>query len=227
MVFDLDGTIVNSEEQNERADRELLRRRGIEPEEEVFASFRGMGSDAVFELLRRDYGLEGSDEELLAERNRLFLDTGLDELEAYPQIVESIERLRGWGYPVAVATGSSSTVVAPMLRHLQLEDRFDTVVTADQVERGKPSPDLFAESARRLSLSPEHCVAVEDSEHGIESALGAGMMSVGVPSTEAVPLARAFYRTDLLFPDGVSTFSAELFLSWLHNTSEDDDGRSE
>jgi HAD superfamily hydrolase (TIGR01509 family) len=78
--------------------------------------------------------------------------------------------------PVAVATGSSPPTILPIMRHLGIE--VDAIVTAHDVERGKPFPDLFLSAAEKLGLPAERCVVVEDSDVGIEAARAAGMQAM-------------------------------------------------
>jgi HAD superfamily hydrolase (TIGR01509 family) len=82
--------------------------------------------------------------------------------------------------PMAVATGGGRAVVSKTLNALSLLDRFDAIVTADDVKNGKPAPDIFLEAARRLNVAPELCCAFEDGEAGFVSARAAGMTVIDI-----------------------------------------------
>jgi beta-phosphoglucomutase-like phosphatase (HAD superfamily) len=98
-----------------------------------------------------------------------------------PGLLEFLAFLGGQGLPVAVATSSEADYAAFSLRHAGLEGRFSAVVTGDEVARGKPAPDIYLEAARRLRVSPDACVALEDSEAGIVAANRAGMRALLIP----------------------------------------------
>ncbi len=107
---------------------------------------------------------------------------GLHELLAFA----AQQRLR-----VAVATSTTAAGAAFTLGRAGLADRFEVIVTGDQITRGKPAPDIYLECARRLGVAPEQCVALEDSEAGIRSIASAGMVGILVPHWPASEAARA------------------------------------
>jgi HAD superfamily hydrolase (TIGR01509 family) len=107
-----------------------------------------------------------------AEENGIPKKPGLDEL---------LSCLGGKGTPTAVATSSSRPQTEFSLAASALTFPFDHVVTGDQIRNGKPAPDIYLEAARRLEVSPEHCLALEDSENGVRAAHAAGMVTIMVP----------------------------------------------
>jgi HAD superfamily hydrolase (TIGR01509 family) len=94
-------------------------------------------------------------------------------------VVEVISEYHG-KLPMAVATGGMRHICEKTLRALHLLEKFQAVVTADDVRHGKPAPDIFLEAAARLHIDPEHCMAFEDANLGIQSATAAGMLVVDV-----------------------------------------------
>jgi HAD superfamily hydrolase (TIGR01509 family) len=95
--------------------------------------------------------------------------------------VELLDALRAAEYPMAIVTSSSRRTADAHLRLAGIHDRFDAILTRDDVVRGKPSPDLYLLAASRFGATPESCVAVEDSNHGVASALAAGAITIMVP----------------------------------------------
>jgi HAD superfamily hydrolase (TIGR01509 family) len=95
--------------------------------------------------------------------------------------VELLDTLRAAKYPMAIVTSSSRRAADAHLRLAGIHDRFDAILTRDDVVRGKPSPDLYLLAASRFGATPESCVAVEDSNHGVASALAAGAITIMVP----------------------------------------------
>jgi HAD superfamily hydrolase (TIGR01509 family) len=97
-------------------------------------------------------------------------------------VLELIDAAQGAGVPLAVASSSSSAWVPGHLERIGLLDRFDAVCTGDQVERGKPAPDVYLLALERLGVGPDRAVAIEDSPTGCRAAVAAGMVAVAVPS---------------------------------------------
>lgn len=219
VIFDLDGTLIKSEKNYEIADGEFLRRLGVEAAQEFFEEVRGMGNGPIFDILRERYGVTGTNEELLAQKDEIYMELARDEIDLYEPMLELVDALRGTR-PLAVATGSSPAVLRRVLGLLDLAPRFDAILAADEVGRGKPYPDVFLETAKRLGVSPENCLVIEDSVSGVEAARRAKMMCIGVPSTEERPLPQVFYSCHLLFPDGADHISVDTVLEWIDGELE-------
>lgn len=114
-------------------------------------------------------------------------DDILDDMEA------KLNRLKKEGYKIAV--GSSSRNARKVLKHLQISDLFDTISDGNSVERAKPAPDLFLHTAEVIGLEPAECVVLEDAESGVEAALAAGMIAVGIGPAERVGKAHLVYTS--------------------------------
>jgi HAD superfamily hydrolase (TIGR01509 family) len=95
--------------------------------------------------------------------------------------VELLDALQAAGYPMAIVTSSSRRTADAHLALAGIRDRFETILTRDDVVRGKPSPELYLLAASRFGVKPESCVAVEDSNHGVAAALAAGAITIMVP----------------------------------------------
>ena len=121
----------------------------------------------------------------LADINTAFIARQNEILEAGLPLkrgtVELLDALRGAGCPMAIVTSSSRRTADAHLTLAGIRERFDTILTRDDVRRGKPSPDLYLLAASRLGVSPASCVAVEDSNHGVASAHAAGAITIMVP----------------------------------------------
>ena len=124
-----------------------------------------------------DFPLAAVSKTFIARRNESF-DAGLPLKQG---AVELLDTLRAAEYPMAIVTSSSRRTADAHLRLAGIHDRFDAILTRDDVIRGKPSPDLYLLAASRFGVTPESCVAVEDSNHGVASALAAGAITIMVP----------------------------------------------
>jgi HAD superfamily hydrolase (TIGR01509 family) len=215
----MDGTLVDSEPNYFKADQGFLAGYGIHYGEEDRDHMIGRGSVEFFRIMSERYPDNRLNDLPLAERLRLkdenYLAYASSHTFAFPEMTRLLRELSARGLPLAVASGSSQKVIAASLSSAGLSDYFTVTVSAEEVARGKPEPDIFLEAARRLGMEPEDCAVFEDSQYGITAARRASMFTVGVPSPVAGPMPAAFNGADLLFPTGMREFTAEALLARL------------
>ncbi len=202
VLWDLDGTLVDSAGYHWLAWRDTLAAEGRAVGPEDFANAFGMRND---EILRDLYGKDLAPEwiERVSESKELAYRRLLREqgLSALPGAMAWLARLRESGWRQALASSAPRPNIDAVLEILELGSYLDVVVSADDVGRGKPDPAIFLAAAQRLGLPPARCVVVEDAPAGLEAARRAGMRAIGVlsshhtelsadlvvPSLEAVP----------------------------------------
>lgn len=189
VLWDLDGTLVDSAGHHWTAWRETLAAEGLSVGPRDFANAFGKRND---EILRGLFGAGPSAEwiERVSETKerayrRLLREEGLLPL---PGALAWLDRLRAAGWRQALASSAPRANIDASLDALGLGRFLDAVVSADEVGRGKPDPALFLEAARRLDLPPRRCVVVEDAPAGLEGARRAGMPSIGVLSAHHTAL---------------------------------------
>jgi HAD superfamily hydrolase (TIGR01509 family) len=215
VIFDVDGTLVDSEENYFLADEALLAARGIPFTREEKARYVGGGNRDMMADLKARFRLADDVDALVEEKNALYLRIAERATLVFPQMRRFLEGVRARGLPVAAASGSSPEVLRRVLAATGLAAQLPVVVSAEEVPRGKPAPDVFLEAAHRLGLPPEACLVLEDARHGVEAAKRAFMPCIAIPFLAAPPLDPRFQLADLLFPGGMSTFDADRALSWL------------
>lgn len=215
IIFDLDGTLIDSEENYYLADRDLLARHGIPFSAEDKRRYVGSGNLEMMEDLKRRFGLPDTPAALADLKNQIYLEIAETRTRFHPEMKRFWDLVRARQIPVAIASGSSPPVLARLLGVLGIAGEVDIVVSAEEVARGKPAPDVFLEAARRLGLPPMECAAVEDSRYGVEAAKRAFMRCIAVPYLVDKPLADAFLLADLLFEDGMPAFDADRALRWV------------
>ncbi|MFC7472088.1 HAD family hydrolase [Actinomadura keratinilytica] len=133
----------------------------------------------------------------------------------FEQMALLVERLHRAGVPMAVASGSSNSAITAVLTGTGLDDLLGPAVSAEEVPRGKPAPDVFLEAARRLGAAPVDCVVIEDAEPGVAAALAARMRCVAVPSVPPAADDPVFSAAGLLFPEGQPSFRAAETYDWI------------
>lgn len=215
VIFDFDGTLIDSEPNYYLADQEILGRRGIPFGQENKRRYIGGSSLDMWADLRVRLALPESAAELVALRDALYLEIALTRTQVFPEMRRLWDRVRGWPIPIAVASGSAPGVLRRLLGAVGLAGDVQIVLSAEEVPRGKPAPDVFLEAARRLGVPPEECLVIEDTGYGVEAAKRAFMRCIAVPYLSDPPLADAFLMADLLFADGMTGFDAERAFAWL------------
>ena len=180
-LFDCDGTVVDSMPLHYIAWKKVLAEWNCHYDEELFYSWGGKPVRQIITDLNLMHGLS-MPVDALAARKEDFYHEQLPQLQAIPAVLEHV--LAEYGrIPLAVVSGSRRASVVGSLTVLNLLDRFDTLVCAEDYTHGKPAPDCFLLAAQRLGVAPADCLVFEDTELGIEAATAAGMASVRVPQT--------------------------------------------
>lgn len=178
IIFDLDGTLADTMPSHYEAWSTILERYGLEMSEDRFYALGGWPTHRVADLLISESGRSLDALQISIEKESLFSET-LHLVQPIEHTTSVARKHRG-SIPLAVATGATRDICQLILNQLEIHDWFDAVVSADEVERHKPNPDVFLEAARRLGVQPKNCVVYEDTDPGLEAARRAGMAHIDV-----------------------------------------------
>jgi HAD superfamily hydrolase (TIGR01509 family) len=186
VVFDLDGVLVDSEHVWDEARKELAAERGGRWHDRASRDMMGMSSLEWSRYMHDEIGLREPPEEISAEVVRRLEEIYRRELPLVEGAREAVERLAA-RWPLALASSSNRELIDLVLELSGLARHFRVTVSSEEVARGKPAPDVYLEAGRRLSVPPERCAAIEDSENGIRSAEAAGMRVLAIPNPQYPP----------------------------------------
>lgn len=190
VIFDLDGVLTETAEYHYRGWQRLADEEGIPFNREANEAMRGLSRrDSLLLMLNGQSRTEEQLEEMMERKNRYYLEfiKDVSPADLLPGAVELLDELRAAGIKVGI--GSASKNAQEVIQRLGISDRVDIISDGYSVTRSKPAPDLFLHAAEQLGLAPEHCVVVEDAASGVEAALAAGMLAVGLGPVERVGVA--------------------------------------
>ena len=210
VVFDLDGVLLQSEEVWDAVRERYVRERGGRYDEEVQRAMMGMSAPEWSRFLHEEAGVPDDSEAINRDVVARMLESYRRKLPLLPGAAEAVRRT-ATAFPLALASSSNREVFEAVLELAGLADCFRATVSSEEVERGKPAPDVYLEAARRLGVAPELCTAVEDSQAGIRSAKSAGMRVVAIPNASYPPDDEA-----LALADTVVRSLDELTVAALH-----------
>ena len=174
IIFDCDGTLVDTARVYHRAYNTVLSEHGAEMPRDWYFARLGLSAEALLREFSEEFGhvLEA---QALMEPLADFYRRGMEDLQIIEVVADVARRYHGQ-VPMAVASAGRKEIVEATLRVTGLRELFQEIVTVDDVGgRTKPAPDLFLEAARRLGVKPESCTVFEDTDEGIEAATRAGM----------------------------------------------------
>lgn len=178
LVFDCDGTIADTMPLHYKAWLEVLGPEAEKFPEALFYELAGMPTLEIIHVLNERHGCHLDPETTRQRKSEAFLRL-LPQVRPIEPVVALIRANVG-RLPMAVATSGTRSSCRQTLQALGLATLFQAIVTADDVARGKPAPDLFLAAAARLGVAPQHCLAFEDADLGIEAARAAGMCVVDI-----------------------------------------------
>jgi HAD superfamily hydrolase (TIGR01509 family) len=207
VVFDLDGVLLDSEAAWVRVKKEFTEETGGHWKEEAQWDMLGMSSIEWSRYMHDELGVPLPPEQISSAVANRLAQQYRERLPLLPGAVEAVRSLaRHW--PLGLATSSNRNVIDLVLEKAGLADAFAATVSSEEVERGKPAPDVYLETARRLGVEPAECVAIEDSTNGIRSAHAAEMAVIAVPNRDFPPDPDALGLADLTL-DSLDQLSPE------------------
>jgi HAD superfamily hydrolase (TIGR01509 family) len=178
LIFDCDGTIANTLPVHFQIWQAVLGKFGAVLAEDWYYERTGLTAAELIAAFNQTFGYTLDEQILEAERQQQFARL-IQQVKAIPAVAAIAEANYGT-VPMAVASNGQRTVVESTIRAIGLRSLFDTIVTLDDVEFGKPEPDLFLLAAERMGVAPYDCIVYEDSDLGLEAAQRAGMRWIDV-----------------------------------------------
>lgn len=194
VLFDMDGVIIDSEPLHFEADEKLMTDLGYSVPDNYFASFIGISNPDMWKQVKDAFQMKESIDTLLELQKKI--NTQLLEdavLEPIKGIRPLLESLKSNQIKTGIGSSSSTECIKQVVSKFNLNSHFDVLQSGEEVENGKPEPDVYLEVARRLNVMPHECVVIEDAHAGVNAAKKAGMFCIGYqnPNSGNQDLAKA------------------------------------
>jgi len=186
VIFDLDGILADSEPWWNEIDSKLLAEYGVIYRGEYHREVLGVSYRLAVEFYKKAFGLSVSIEELMRRRGEIATEFFANRVGLFPSTKRTLERLRDMKVRLAIATSSVSASARPFLDRHGLTPFFDGIVTGDEIERGKPDPDIYLRAAKKLGIGADACLVIEDALSGIAAGKAAGMRVAAIPDRRFV-----------------------------------------
>jgi HAD superfamily hydrolase (TIGR01509 family) len=217
VIFDLDGVILDTEELWNEVREGLARERGGRWSGQAQADMMGMSSVEWSGYMHDVVGLSEPPEEISREVVRRMLERYSQRLPVIDGAVDAVQRIAA-RWPLALASSSNRELIDRALEVSGLAPFFRLTVSSEEVERGKPAPDVYLEAARRLEVEPVRAAAIEDSASGIRSAHAAGMYVVAIPNRAFPPPDDALALANVVL-DSIRELAPETLLDARRDSS--------
>ncbi len=178
LIFDLDGTLINTMNLHYNAWKEVGEKFGFEYPGELFYQLAGTPTRKIVPILNEAFGLSLDVETTTAEKENAFL-RHIDEIRLIEPVVAIAQKYQGV-LPMAVGTGNTRKLTEMLLEVSGLKKYFTVVITADDVVHHKPHPETFLLCAQKMNVSPQLCQVFEDGQAGLLAARSGGMIATDV-----------------------------------------------
>ncbi len=208
VIFDMDGVIVDSEEYWWESRVEFAQRRGLSWTMDDQRLAMGRSTIEWARVMRERLSLNDTLDEIMAEVIGGINARLAARLPVLPGVVEAVHAAAS-AYPVALASGSPTSVIKEVMKLTGLDGVFLFTLYGDDMDRGKPDPEIYLKTAAKLGVDPANCLGIEDSGNGLRALHAAGMRAVAVPSP-SFPLSADLLALADVTLKSLTEFSVEL-----------------
>jgi len=181
VIFDLDGTMVDTEHIWRKASIELAIKHGKIFDEKVTVKMMGRKESEAIKVFIEHHKINAEVELLVKQRKNLVIKM-TNMASPKKGLYEFLDLIEILQFKKAIATSGFNEFANKIIDALNIRHRFHSIITGDEIKLSKPNPEIFLTTAKRINVSPKECLVIEDAELGIEAAYNAGMKSIAIPN---------------------------------------------
>ena len=179
-IFDLDGTLLDSMGVWDQVDIDFLKKRNLPMPDDYKQKIAAMGFPEAARYTIERFGFSETPEMLLQEWREMAREAYALHVDLKPGAKDYLEKLKSQGIPIAAATSGDRELFIPCLKHDDIYEYFDAIVTVSEVKRGKGFPDIYERAAELIGVAPAECMVFEDLTAGVKGALDGGFQAMGI-----------------------------------------------
>ncbi|MDD5752914.1 MAG: HAD family phosphatase [Candidatus Pacebacteria bacterium] len=196
IIFDLDGVLLETEYYQWQGWVIPLRELGIELTKEKYYDYAGKNGKQIEKELIRDFNLNLNEGELLSKKEPLLIKWFEEKKLNYMPFAKEAVEFFSSNFKTAICSGGPKDEIILKLKNAELIEYFPIIVAGSDVEKSKPAPDIYLKAQELIGLSKEECLAIEDTQYGLEAAKGAGLNCVSIPNEYS--LKQDFSKADMI-----------------------------
>lgn len=186
LLFDMDGILADSEPMWNQIDAAMLREHGVSYSGEHKDQVLGVSFPIALQFYLTRYELRTTIEEMALRRTSIAHDFYANRIPLFPDATRVLEHAKSLNLRLALATSSVGAFVRPFLERHDLPRFFDAIITGEEVQHGKPAPDIYLQAAQKIGVAPAHCLVVEDALAGVQAGKSAGARVVAIPDARFI-----------------------------------------
>lgn len=205
VIFDMDGLMVDTESLYSQAMSRVAEKRGKCFTLQIKQKLMGRLAIESLTIFKEQLGLEESPEQLLAEREEIYEKLLSQNVIPMPGLFKLLDLLNKLGIRKAIASSSKRKWIELILNKLDIQKQFEIIVSGEEIKQGKPNPEIYLLTSKKLNLEPEECLVLEDAISGVASAKSAKMKCIAVPNQ---------------FTQGIDFSNADLVVNSLEEIDE-------
>jgi beta-phosphoglucomutase family hydrolase len=183
VIFDMDGVLADTEPFHYESWVKMATEIGVEFTREIFKETFGQQSPTITRKLVGSEVEETLVEQWSSLKEKYYREMVREKLVPLPGVIRIIKQLKSAGFKLAVGSSGPPENVELLLTQLKIKSFFDVIITAADVQKGKPEPEVFLNAAEKLNINPKNCIVIEDAPVGLEAAKSAGMISIALATT--------------------------------------------
>lgn len=184
VIFDMDGVISKTQHFHSETESELLKELGIHiTSQEIINRFAGTPDRLTFKYILDENGIRASVDDLLKRKWKIMKEKIKNNIHPIKGVIKLINELAANQFLLAVASTSPQKFIEEVLQELDIKEKFQQIVSGDEVRQGKPNPEIFLLTAQKMQFAPANCLVIEDARNGVLAARNARMKSIGITTT--------------------------------------------